>query len=60
MKGVETVMDMRAAVIDSALEHGCPEDKVILVWDAIAPMEAPQSQKHLDNDVLYVMKTLGL
>ena len=34
-KGVD-VMDMRAAVIDSALEQGCPEDKVILVWDAIA------------------------
>lgn len=54
------MMDMRAAVIDSALEQGCPEDKVILVWDAIASMEAPQSQKHLDNDVEYILKSLGL
>lgn len=53
-------MDIRKIVMDSAKKQGCPEDHLILVWSKIAPMEAPQSEKQIDNDVLYVMHGLGL
>lgn len=58
-KGVE-VVDIRFAVEQSAIAQMCPEDRIDDVWDVIHTMELPQSQKQIDNDVLYVMHGLGL
>lgn len=53
-------MNMQLAVEQSAIAQSCPEDRVDDVWQFVRRLEYPQSQKHLDNDVFYAMRELGL
>ena len=54
------VMNMKYAVEQSAIAQACPDNKIEDVWEVVRTMELPQSQKHLDNDVFYAMRELGL
>ncbi len=53
-------MDMRSMVAESAIKQQCPPNKIDDVWTVVRKLEFPTTYKHIDNDVFYAMKELGL
>lgn len=50
-----TQEEVRRLVDETAIENGCPTDRLDDVWAVVSSLELPMTKKHLENDVLFAM-----